>query len=228
MHKRVYIMIENALTIIDVEYSKIVEYTTEESISEYIKPDEAALIYNHLKNDRDKLILSILWQTGARISEVLALRKIDINIDGIMMLTEKKRNETKKRNIKGDWVLLKIPKIKKKIMRRVIPIKPNLYSKIMEYYSDNKNNLLPDSLLFSITRGRVNQIFNKASLDAGITYKKIHPHLFRHGFAINFLKCGGLLPNLMKLLGHNHIQTTMIYLKFSGSDVRCDIDKMIF
>lgn len=227
---------------IDIDYTDILNNSTEEEISNYIRPDEVWKILNSINNrkskrkgqnknkdlmdKRDYVLVNILWQTGARISEILSLRKIDINRDGIMMFTEKKRLCKKRKNYKGDWIPLTKEKLTKKIIRRNIPIKPELYADIIEYYAES--NLTPDTKLFDITRGRVNQLLNLLSNESGITYKNIHPHLFRHGFAVNFLKCGGLLPNLMTVLGHNHIQTTMIYLKLSGADIRNDINKMIF
>ncbi len=232
----------NALIPIDIDYTDIISKSTEEEISNYIRPDEVQKMLicinnrkakrkiqkkdKDLMDKRDYVLVSILWQTGARISEILSLRKIDINRDGIMMFTEKKRLCKKRKNYKGDWIPLTKEKLKKKIVRRNIPIRPELYADIIEYYAEK--HLLPDAKIFDITRGRTNQILNKISKEAGITYKNIHPHLFRHGFAVNFLKCGGLLPNLMVVLGHNHIQTTMIYLKLSGADIRDDINKMIF
>lgn len=232
----------NSLIPIDTPYTEITNKSTEEEISNYMRPEEVQTLLSciskrklkrpkenkrmDLLDKRDYLLISILWQTGARISEILSLRKIDINRDGIMMYTEKKRLCKKRKNYKGDWIPLTKEKLKKKIIRRNIPIKPELYINILEYHGDK--NLLPDSRIFDITRGRANQILFKVAKESGITYKSIHPHLFRHGFAVNFLKCGGLLPNLMTVLGHNHIQTTMIYLKLSGADIRDDINKMIF
>ena len=50
----------------------------------------------------------------------------------------------------------------------------------------------------------------KAAARAGIN-KRVHPHCLRHTFATHFLENGGNLQTLQKILGHKHIETTMIY-----------------
>lgn len=49
-----------------------------------------------------------------------------------------------------------------------------------------------------------------AGVQAGIK-KRVHPHLLRHTFATHFLENGGNLQTLQHLLGHKHVETTMIY-----------------
>ena len=56
----------------------------------------------------------------------------------------------------------------------------------------------------------VRQIVKRSGLK-----KRIHPHTFRHTFAVHFLNAGGSLPRLQHLLGHKHITTTLHYLKYA-------------
>lgn len=44
--------------------------------------------------------------------------------------------------------------------------------------------------------------------------KEVHPHTFRHSFAIHYINNGGSLLRLQQLLGHENIETTLHYLKF--------------
>jgi site-specific recombinase XerD len=44
--------------------------------------------------------------------------------------------------------------------------------------------------------------------------RDIHPHTFRHTFAIHYINNGGNLLRLKELLGHENIETTLHYLKF--------------
>ena len=53
----------------------------------------------------------------------------------------------------------------------------------------------------------------------------MHAHLFRHGYAINFLNCGGRLDALQEQLGHRDINTTRIYLRLSDEDVKREVAK---
>ena len=58
--------------------------------------------------------------------------------------------------------------------------------------------------------------------------RNVHAHLFRHGYAINFLNCGGRLDALQEQLGHMNINTTRIYLRLSDEDVKREVAKIQF
>lgn len=60
----------------------------------------------------------------------------------------------------------------------------------------------------------------------GISLKKIHPHSFRHLFAVNFINEGGSLSELMDILGHSSIQTTTIYTRTTDAMKRKKIERM--
>ena len=51
------------------------------------------------------------------------------------------------------------------------------------------------------------------------TVTKANPHRFRHTFASDMVRAGISLPALMQLMGHAHIQTTMVYIRLSPRDV---------
>jgi site-specific recombinase XerD len=73
------------------------------------------------------------------------------------------------------------------------------------------------------------QIVQEIGINTGISkYQHVHPHGFRHGFAINYINSGGSLSRLMKTLGHSNIQTTMRYLRFADEDLKRDFERMNF
>ena len=59
-------------------------------------------------------------------------------------------------------------------------------------------------------------------------HRTVHAHLFRHGYAINFLNCSGRLDALQEQLGHRDINTTRIYLRLSDEDVKREMAKVQF
>lgn len=48
---------------------------------------------------------------------------------------------------------------------------------------------------------------------------KVHPHKFRHTFAINFLRNGGNIALLKELLGHETIEMVLVYAKIADQDI---------
>lgn len=198
----------------------------EKEIFNYIRPHEAKMLIEATGTTRNHLLFNIFWQTGARESEILKLRPLDIVDAGIQMVTLKQRNEVKQRTKTGTWKLRDTPRTVKKTVRRTIPIKSELRAEIHKFSFDSRMN--PDDLFFPITPRRVQQILDDITTKTNITYKKIHPHLFRHGFAVNFINQGGALHKLKYLLGHNHIQTTMMYLQLVDTDLKRDIERTVF
>ena len=65
-----------------------------------------------------------------------------------------------------------------------------------------------------------------ALLEAGIEGRRAHVHITRHTFAVNFLKAGGKLESLRRILGHTDIRTTAIYLQFVVEDLIEEADKL--
>ncbi len=65
-----------------------------------------------------------------------------------------------------------------------------------------------------------------ALLDAGIENRRAHVHITRHTYAVNYLKAGGSLEALRRVLGHTDIRTTAIYLQFVVEDLIDEADKV--
>ena len=76
-------------------------------------------------------------------------------------------------------------------------------------------------------RQRADQIIRKLASRAGFQ-RNVHAHLFRHGYAINFLNCGGRLDALQEQLGHRDTNTTRIYLRLTDEDIKPEVAKVHF
>jgi len=64
---------------------------------EGLSPEEVRAVIAAARSERDRLLLRVLWATGARISEVLALRPIDVRRDSLIMPNRKNPGRTTKR-----------------------------------------------------------------------------------------------------------------------------------
>lgn len=69
-----------------------------------------------------------------------------------------------------------------------------------------------------ITRGAVNQKLIKIAERAGVDPQKVHPHAFRHLFAKEYMKRYQNIAELSCILGHERVETTMIYLANSSQE----------
>jgi len=98
---------------------------------------------------------------------------------------------------------------------RIVPLEKELDT-LLHMWSDRMSTR---EKLFKIKPRQVRNIVYKYD-------KSVHPHTFRHSFAVHCLKNGVNLRSLQKLLGHDYLQTTQIYLDIVAKDVRDDFDKV--
>lgn len=66
-----------------------------------------------------------------------------------------------------------------------------------------------------ISRFTINENMKYIARKTGIDESKVHPHAFRHHFAIQFIASGGSLADLCDIMGHSSLEITKIYLKTS-------------
>ncbi|MFC1935825.1 tyrosine-type recombinase/integrase [Chloroflexota bacterium] len=172
----------------------------------YLTPEEANCLIDAAENERDRLFLRLLWGTGMRVSESVKVKVADVGRDGIRVLG------------KGS-------------VERVVFIQDGLVSAILFYAQERElernDYLFPSRRGGHITKQRADQIIKQAARRARLQ-RNVHAHLFRHGYAINFLNCSGRLDALQEQLGHRDINTTRIYLRLSDEDVKREVAKIQF
>ena len=155
------------------------------------KPIEEKYITEVLdsSNMQDKLLISMLYGLGIRISELSALKLEDI---------------------KGSWVQIhgKGSKV------RELPLLEEL-QKLIKQYIDYYN---PKKYLFekgnspmnsAQLRYRITKLFKEAGL-------KVTPHQLRHSFATHLLNHGARISDVSELLGHETMATTQVYTKLGS------------
>ncbi len=172
----------------------------------YLTGEEAHRLIEATDNERDHLLMRLLWETGVRISEAIAVKLANVSREGIRVLG------------KGS-------------VERVVFVQEGLVAAILFYAQEA--GLGRDDFLFPsrkggyITKQRADQIIRRAARRAGLE-RNVHAHLLRHGYAINFLNCGGRLDALQEQLGHRDINTTRIYLRLSSEDLKREVAKLQF
>jgi len=100
---------------------------------------------------------------------------------------------------------------------RVIPLESEL-GNLLGLFTDRMN--VRDKV-FPLTERQVRNIVYKYSDNLDV-----HPHTFRHSFAVHCLKNGMNLRTLQKILGHSSLTTTQVYLDIVGKDIKDDFQKV--
>ena len=139
---------------------------------------------------RDRAMLETLYATGLRVSELVALKTFEVNLDaGVVRVVGKGNKE------------------------RLVPLGEEAADWISMYLKQRKSN---SNALFITSRGRgmTRQAFWHLIRRYGaraIPNKKLSPHVLRHAFATHLINHGADLRVVQLLLGHADISTTQIY-----------------
>jgi len=196
--------------ILNIPYKK-----SEQKMIEYfsIEALEIFLAQPNLKSKkgrRDLAILVTLYDTGARVSELINLKVKDINF-------ENGNNATVQLLGKGN-------------KRRIVPIISNTVNILQNYISENnltdkfENYLFTNNSNTKLTDSGITYIIEKYK-DLALTVsntipKHITPHTFRHTKAIHLLEAGVPMVHIKDILGHSDLRTTEIYAKVSVEEKR--------
>ncbi len=163
---------------------------------------EALLVQPNLmtpKGRRDKAMLEVLYATGMRVSELIALDIHDVNLDVGYIITGQ---STKK--------------------ERFVPLYPLAIKSIRDYLDHARpsffNDDAPSDALFLNVTGQAmsRQGFwkiIKAYTKSAKIDKDITPITLRHSFATHLLKNGADLKTIKDMLGHSTISSTKVYAK---------------
>ena len=154
-------------------------------------PDENTFI-----GIRDKTMIETLYSCGLRISELVDLEIIHVNLrQGVIRVLGKGQKE------------------------RLVPMGQKLINLIGIYFSKLEENKIKNSSNFLFLSQRGKKITRQAfwhrikiyATKAGLDNNKISPHILRHAFATHLLNNGADLRVVQLLLGHSDLNTTQIY-----------------
>lgn len=194
----------------------------------YLKKEEIRRIIEAGISKRDRLLMETLWQTGARVSEIVGLKAADNKKEKRLSRLE---IGLKKKDIAEPGVLI-LRSLKKGAKHRY-PEKRLIVTKALtKELSDCAKNIDENDRIFPITRQRVDQIVRRAGKLSGITQvgsKKLHVHHFRHSHAVAYIKANNDIEGLRRLqkrLGHASIEMTAHYLQFGAEGDAKEIEEI--
>ncbi|MBZ2173771.1 site-specific tyrosine recombinase XerD [Schnuerera sp. xch1] len=151
---------------------------------------------DNFKGVRDKAMLELLYATGIRVSELIALNMDNLNTKlGYLCLEE------------GNQISRIVP-ISNIALKHLTNYIDNYRKKVLK--AEQKNILFLNYSGNRLTRQGFWKIVRKYSKKANIN-KKITPHTLRHSFAVHLLQTGADVRMVQEILGHSNISTTQIY-----------------
>jgi len=179
-----------------------------------------------------KLVVSILYGSGLRLSEALRLRIKDIDFDYKQIVVRDGKGEKDRHTILPDsvipdlkkhlnWVYLKHKEdLKSGKGETILPYAlgkkyPNAGKEFGWQYAFPADKFIKNKdsgkiIRWHIHESTIQRAVKEAIKKAGIV-KPGSPHTFRHSFATHLLENGYDIRTIQELLGHNSVKTTMIY-----------------
>jgi len=157
-------------------------------------------ILDQCSDIRTKTMLVMLYSSGLRLSEVLNLRLSDLDFVRKTVFVRDSKNNKDRYTVLSSYAEEML----------------SIYLKIHR----------PTGFLFYSPRDPARKLscdciqrrFKQLASRAGIG-KNVHIHMLRHSFATHLLENGTDIFTIMRLLGHSHIQTTLVYLHAKTKDL---------
>jgi len=166
---------------------------------------EACKEEDEARTIRNQTVLTLLYGTGCRVSELCAIDLVDVYLDqGVLELKGKGGKN------------------------RRVPLTQNMLEMLRRYLEESRPRLAseqePNALLINDRKHRPSRVdifrwLKKWSQGAGLS-EIITPHQLRHACATHLLENGADLRSIQTLLGHSNIATTQVYTHVEGSQLR--------
>lgn len=185
---------------------KEVEYLTMKEIDQLLScPDDSN------KGIRDRAMLEMLYATGIRVSELIAVDLEDINLRMGFVTCDSNSSKA-----------------------RIVPLGRPARAALEDYVYDVREKLTGkgsrEKALFvnqnghRITRQGLWKILRDYGKQAGLEHR-LTPHTLRNSFAVHMLQNGADLKSLQELMGHDDITATQVYLSATKSRIKDVYDK---
>ena len=168
----------------------------DKSLPEVLSKDEVKKLIDSADNEKSRLIISLLYSSGLRVSELVNLKVDSINFAE-----------------KTGWV-----RSGKGGKDRIFTLSENLLKDI-QVFLEGRNNLYVFSKEKPLTTRNIQKIIQYTKTHAGIN-KKVTPHTLRHSFATHLLEAGTDIRHIQVLLGHSNIATTTLYTHVSSDALK--------
>mgnify|MGYP003393850172 CR=1 FL=1 len=172
----------------------------ERRIPEVLTKEEVTSLLENLINKKSKLMISMLYACGFRVSELLNLKVKDLNF-------QEKIGHVRQGKGRKDRIF-NIPNSLPKELENQVKFQQELGQEYL--FTGSKGQL---------SARNIQKIVNKAATMAEIK-KSVHPHTLRHSFATHLLENNTDIRKIQELLGHADLNTTQIYTHISQEELK--------
>ena len=172
----------------------------EKALPVVLSKQEVKILFENLETKKSKLMVSLIYACGLRVSELVGLKVNDFDF-------EEKVGQIRQAKGKKDRIF-NIPETLAKKLQKQVEMQR---TEGQEYvFSGRKGKMSSRNL---------QKIVVKAAKKAGIN-KDVHVHTLRHSFATHLLENGIDIRVIQEILGHANISTTEIYSHVSSEMIR--------
>src|SRR3954454_9826200 len=164
---------------------------------------------------RDRSIMELLFSTGLRIAELVAL-----SVDQVGFLNDKNATRTYELSIVGKGKHIRTIFISPRAaewLRAYLALRRDAYDPL--FINHRVSVVAADADSMRLSARSIQKMIARAALLAGIS-KKVTPHTLRHTYATDLLTHGADLRSVQELLGHKNVATTQIYTHVTNKRLR--------
>lgn len=175
---------------------------------EYIDRSEFNLLLSNCKTYRDKALLGVLFEGGLRISEALGLRLEDLQLEDLKIHVRFREDNENGARVKNH-------------AERVAFVTPSVASNIALMMTNESLKYRSEYVFVNYSGPNIgractaNSAWQALGRIGARTEINVHPHMLRHGFAVERIEEGVDLEQLALLMGHKDISSTRIYSHIS-------------
>ncbi len=172
----------------------------EKHLPTVLTKEEVKKMLNSVETRKSKLMISLMYACGMRVSEIIGLKILDLNF-------EEKSGHIRQAKGKKDRIF-NIPQFLFNNLRKQVKKQKE---KNQEYLFNGPKGKLSSRNLQKIVKG----IAKKAGIK-----KDVHCHTLRHSFATHLLENNIDIRKIQELLGHADLSTTQIYTHISREELK--------
>lgn len=173
------------------------------TVPTFISSDQVNAMISHAYNARNAFIVSLIYSSGIRLSELIALNRGQIQQRRFTVIGKGSKPR-----------LCFIDERTERLMDQYLSTRTdNEAALVVSYESKHR-----------MTATNIQLLIRNSAIRAGIK-DHVTPHTLRHSFATNFLQNNGNMRYLASLLGHSSLETTQMYAHVVNNDLQSAYDK---